>query len=87
MMQELLQEQIDVWEPTAEDGAEVIRTIDTHEDTVERIVKVDIQPEPVRYYLYRYFQTAVAGMRTVVCSVDLNGVEADEVIQHLGERL
>ena len=75
-----LQEEIDCWEPTAEDGAEVIHTIDSINGVVHRVVKCD-----GLYFLYRYFTTQVSGMTTVVCSVDLNGVEADEVIQYLGE--
>jgi hypothetical protein len=74
-----LQENIDLWEP---EGFEVVRTIDTHEDTLERIGKHD-----GLYYLYRYFMVTMAGLTTVACSVDLNGVDADRVIQHLGEQL
>jgi DNA-directed RNA polymerase specialized sigma54-like protein len=84
MILELLEEQIELWEP---EDAEVIRTIDSHEGTVERIIKVDVPAQPVQYFLYRYFTTQIAGYTTVVCSVDLNGVEADEVIQFLGERI
>jgi hypothetical protein len=84
MIPELLEEQIECWEPK---GAEVIYTIDINEGTVERIVLVNEPAKPMQYFLYRYFMMGVAGMRTCVCSVDLNGVEADDVIQHLGERI
>jgi len=88
MNQQQLQEQIDLWE--SPDG-EVIRTIDINEGTVERIVKIATPNhgfgETYEYFLYRYFEMEVAGLTTVVCSVDLNGVDADRVIQELGERI
>lgn len=84
MNQELLQQLIDQWEPEI---AEVVRVIDTTEGTVERIVKVWD-----RYSLYRYFEmpTRYEGNEAstpIVVSVDLSGVDADTIIQHLAERL
>jgi hypothetical protein len=70
--------EIKCWEP---DDAEVVSVI-TRRDEVERIIKHE-----GLYFLYRYFVTSVSGMNTIVCSVDLNGVDADRVIQHLGEQL
>ena len=65
------------WEPK---DCEVVRTIDSYDDTVERIVRVG-----TIYYLYRYFTFGVNP--TINVSVDLDGVDADRVIQHLAERL
>lgn len=84
MNQDMLQDQIDLWEP---EHGKVIRTIDSYAGTVQRIVKLDEPAFPVRYFLYRYFTMQIAGLTTVVCSVDLNGVEADDVIQYLGEMI
>jgi hypothetical protein len=73
-----LNAQIEHWE---EPGGELIRVIDIHEDSVSRIVKrADL------YYLYRYFNLGINPSR-VVCSVDLNGVDADAVICHLAEQI
>ena len=79
MNEDDLKVEIKCWEP---DDAELIRVIDTGFETVERIIKHE-----GLYFLYRYFVTTVSGMETIVCSVDLNGVDADRVIQHLGEQL
>jgi len=86
MNQELLEEAIEDWEPQ---GCEVIRIIDTQEDTVERIVKFRASNSmEIKYSLYRYFQISddVASIK-VFCSVDLDAVHPDRVIQHLSERL
>ncbi len=85
MFEESLNEMISDWEPI---GCEVVRTIDTHEGTVERIVKVTnpARASQVTYSLYRYFTIGGCGCNVQV-SVDLDGVEADEVIQHLAEQL
>jgi len=65
------------WEPK---GCEVVRTIDTYDHEVERIVRMGTV-----YYLYRYF--TFGDNPTINVSVDLDGVDADRVIQHLAERL
>ena len=82
MNEEALNEMIDHWEPP---GIECVRTIDTQEDTVERILKLGGE-----YSLCRYFTLSsdTAGIGDRVCvSVDLDRVDADRVIQHLAERL
>lgn len=80
MNQELLEEAIGHWEPH---GLTVVRTIDSGEDTVERIVR-----RGDCWWMFRYFEMApeVATLK-VCCSVDLDCVNADRVIQHLAERL
>lgn len=80
MNQELLEEAIEHWEQHAQT---VVRTIDSQEDTVERIVR-----RGDLWWLYRYFQiSSDPGAIKVFCSVDLDCVNADRVIQHLAERL
>ena len=82
MNQELLQEMIDHWE---ERSMTVVRTIDSDEDCVERILS-----RGSLYWMFRYF---TLGSNTpgiadrVCCSVDLECVDAERVIQHLAERL
>lgn len=69
------------WEPH---NSEVVRVIDNNEDTVERIIKVhDVLSGRDSYSLFRYFRLG----NSVTCSVDLDTVSADKVIQHLGEQL
>ena len=75
----LLNEMINEWEPQ---GAEVVRIIDTTEDTIERILKFDGE-----YYLFRYFMLRSLGKEEVCVSADLQAVDADRVIQELAERL
>ena len=72
------------WEPK---GCEVVRTIDTYDNTVERIVKVSNphRASQVTYSLYRYF--TLGDNPQIRVSVDLDGVDPDEVIQHLAEQL
>lgn len=85
MNEEVLNEAISDWEPPE---AEVVRTIDTFTHQVERIVKV-VNPhraDQETYSLYRYFTIGDCTCNVHV-SVDLDGVDADEVIQHLAERL
>lgn len=80
MNQELLEEAIEHWE---ESGMTVVRIIDSDESTVERILQ-----RGSWYWLYRYFETAPEpATLKVVCSVDLEAVDAERVIQHLAERL
>ena len=84
MNQELLQEQIDHWEPP---GSEVVRTLDTFTHCVERIVKYQPSMTTIELYsLYRYFTIGDCTCKVHV-SVDLEDVSADEVIQTLAERL
>jgi len=78
MNQDLLEQKIHEWEP---EGAEVVRTIDSYDNEVERIVKFEGW-----YYLYRYFLLHGNEARVHV-SVDLNRVSPDHIIQELGERL
>lgn len=74
----ILAKKIRTWEP---EGAEVVRCIDSDEDTLERILKYQGD-----YYLYRYF--ALNGDENQIqVSIDLNAVHPDRVIQELGERL
>jgi hypothetical protein len=83
MYQEELENMIDLWEPT---GCEVVRCIDTYEDTVERIVKFTTHRAGEELYsLYRYF--TIGDTPNVLVSVDLKDVDADTIIQELGERL
>ena len=85
MYNEELEKMIDQWEPTL---SEVVRVIDTHEDTVERIVKCKThRAEEELYSLYRYFTLGDRFGTEVHVSVDLQDVDADRVIQHLAERL
>ena len=88
MNQELLEEAIDHWEPKGA-NAEVVRTIDSTEGTVERIVKFRASNSmEIKYSLYRYFEMAPEpATLKVYCSVDLDGVYPDRVIQHLAVRL
>lgn len=80
MNQDLLAEAILHWEQHA---LTLVRVIDSDEDTVERILQ-----RGSLYWLYRYFQTSNGqGSMTVHCSVDLDCVDAERVIQHLAERL
>ncbi len=88
MNQELLEEMIAHWEPP---GGECIRTIDTDEDTVSRVIKYPAELAcNVTYCLFRYFtlsnDTPGNGERVCV-SIDLQDVDADRVIQHLAEQL
>ena len=83
MNEEALNETISDWEPP---GAEVVRTIDTYTSTVERIVKYQIESGSWMYSLYRYFTLGDCVCKIHV-SVDLENVDADEVIQHLAEKL
>ena len=76
--QKAMEEMIELWEPA---GCEVVRTIDSMDDTVERIVKVGEE-----YHLYRYF-TLGSDDRAVFVSVDLQAVDGDRIIQELAERL
>ena len=69
--------QIELWEPS---DAEVVRVIDIHEDTIERIVR-----RGDRYFMYRYF--TLGDRPEVYTSVDLESVDADRIIQELGERV
>jgi hypothetical protein len=81
MNQEAFEDAVANWE---EPGSEVVRTIDTDEESISRITKYKD-----KYYLRRYFtmhQPTPYGSYIGV-SVDLNGVDADTVIQHLGEQL
>lgn len=78
MNQDLLEQKIHEWEP---EGAEVVRTIDSYDNEVERIIKLD-----GLYYLYRYFLLH-GNEAKVHVSVDFNGVSPDLIIQDLGERL
>ena len=77
---------IEAWEPH---NGEVVRTIDSNADTVERIVKTnrslgtDPRAFESRYTLYRYF---LIGSQWQV-SIDLDCVYADRVIQELAERI
>ena len=82
MNQELLDHKIEEWE---REGT-VVRTIDTHDDTVERIIRRRPYGTTLDLYtMYRYF---TLGTRPdVLISVDLDDVDADRVIQHLAERL
>lgn len=81
MNQEALEDKIMEWEPN---GVEVVRVIDSQEGTVERIVK-HISRHGSDYSLFRYF--TLGRPYQVHVSVDLDMVDADRVIQHLGERL
>jgi len=84
MNKDKLNEMINDWEPI---GCDVVRTIDTHEDTIERIVKYRTHIAGQELYsLYRYF-TIGECVCNVQVSVDLDGVEADRVIQELAERV
>ena len=90
MYQEELNKMIEQWEPSQYEGFEIVRTIDTHDDTVERVVKYRTRhPHTnemgVLYSLYRYF--TLGDRPEVHVSVDLQEVSADRVIQHLAERL
>jgi len=80
MNNELLEEAIDHW---AQHGLTVVRTIESNDNTVKRILR-----RGGLYWLYRYSEISpeVASLQ-VVCSVDLDCVHADRVIQHLAERL
>jgi hypothetical protein len=81
MNEDLLEQAIAHWEQPA---LTIVRTIDSEEDTVERILQ-----RGSLYWLYRYFQHPVSngiGIQ-VSCSVDLDCVDAERVIQHLAERL
>lgn len=87
MYQEELEKMIDVWEPT---GCEVVRVIDSYDDTVERVVKFASHNangifSGMQYSLFRYF--TLGDRPNVHVSVDLQEVDADRVIQHLAERL
>lgn len=83
MYQEELQRMIDIWEPT---DCEVVRVIDTYEDTVERVVKFHTHRAGEELYsLDRYF--TIGDEPNVLVSVDLTEVDADRVIQELAERL
>ena len=87
MYQEELNKMIEQWEPA---NCEVVRNIDTYEDTVERVVKFSVKNDDdifagMRYSLYRYF--TFGDSPEVRVSVDLQEVSADRVIQHLAERL
>ena len=83
MNKEMLKGMIDNWEIP---NAEIVRTIDSEEGTVERIVKYGDG-----YYLYRYFE--IGGIKNgtyvfkVMVSVDLVDVNADRIICELAERL
>ena len=82
MNEDLLNEMIDHWEPP---GIECVRTIDTHEDTVERILKLDGEYSLVRYFT---LSSDTPGIGDRVCaSVDLDRVDPDRIIQHLAERV
>jgi len=65
------------WEPK---GCEVVRTIDTYTSTCERIIRVGTV-----YSLLRYF--TLGDNPQIHVSVDLDGVTADDVINHLAEQL
>ncbi len=65
------------WEPP---GCEVVRTIDTYTSSCERIVRV-----VNTYYLFRYF--TLGDNPQIHVSVDLDAVDADEVINHLANQL
>ena len=84
MYQEELEKQIEKWEPPC---AEVVRCIDSIEDTVERVIKYASTSGNKQeiYSLYRYF--TIGDRPDVFVSVDLFEVDADQVIQHLAERL
>lgn len=89
MNQELLEACIDHWE---DETMEVVRTIDTHEMTVERILKYRASSSmEMVYRLHRYVQYGIPDHAEfsirVECSVDLEDVDADTVIQTLAERL
>ena len=80
MNQELLEEAISIWE---EPALTMVRTIDSEEGTVERILS-----RGSLYWLYRYFEAAPEpATLKVCCSVDLECVDAERLIQHLAERL
>jgi hypothetical protein len=84
-----LHRMIDKWEPT---GCEVVRTIDSDEYTVERIVKFTARHPHlgdtcVLYSLYRYFEIGMDNNLRLEVSVDLDHVDGDRVIQWLAERL
>ena len=86
--EDLLLEAILHWEPK---GVEVVRVIDTDDMTVERIFKYRASDSmEMIYSLHRYVQLGLdspgIGIR-VECSIDLQDVDADRVIQFLGERL
>ena len=90
MYEQELEKMIEKWEPSHYPEFDIVRTIDTHEDTVERVVKFRTRHphtnEPaVLYSLYRYF--TLGDQPNVHVSVDLQEVNADRVIQHLAERL
>lgn len=83
MYQEELEKMVEKWEPS---DCEVVRCIDTYDDTVERVVKyTPAYPNRTVYSLYRYF--TLGDEPNVHVSVDLQEVDADRVIQHLAERL
>jgi len=88
MYQEELEKMIEKWEPS---DCEVVRCIDSFDDTVERVVKFAARNCHTgiyaghRYSLYRYF--TLGDEPNVHVSVDLQEVDADRVIQHLAERL
>lgn len=78
--QESLADAIVEWEPPE---SEVVRTIDSVDGTVERIIKIGD-----KYWLHRYFMLREESYdRYLAVSADLNGVDADRVIQNLAERL
>ena len=66
---------IEAWEPK---DAELVRVIDIDDGVIERISKVGN-----RYWHIRFFELA----GRVQVSVDLDGVDADRVIQELAERV